>query len=137
MGLKAGWRGIFKVGNNMPCDYRKYDKNWKFFSKQTINDAGNKCELCCAPNGTEVFRPNKHAISIKPWVFLHEIKDTSLIGDLLKKVKIVLTVHHIDGDKENNSKHNLIALCQKCHLRLDLGRHMKNRTRNKALPIFF
>jgi len=28
-----------------------------------------------------------------------------------------LTVHHKDGDPTNNSRDNLIALCQRCHLR--------------------
>ncbi len=27
-----------------------------------------------------------------------------------------LTVHHLDGDKSNNERWNLAALCQKCHL---------------------
>lgn len=27
-----------------------------------------------------------------------------------------LTVHHFDGDKANNARHNLMALCQACHL---------------------
>lgn len=27
-----------------------------------------------------------------------------------------LTVHHFDGDKDNNARWNLIALCQRCHL---------------------
>ncbi len=29
-----------------------------------------------------------------------------------------LTVHHIDGDPGNNVPENLVALCQRCHLRL-------------------
>lgn len=29
----------------------------------------------------------------------------------------ILTVHHIDGDKANVEPNNLIALCQRCHLR--------------------
>ena len=29
-----------------------------------------------------------------------------------------LTVHHIDGDPSNNDPANLVALCQRCHLRL-------------------
>jgi len=29
----------------------------------------------------------------------------------------ILTVHHIDGNPRNNTRSNLIALCQKCHLR--------------------
>lgn len=28
----------------------------------------------------------------------------------------VLTVHHFDGDKSNNERWNLMALCQRCHL---------------------
>lgn len=30
----------------------------------------------------------------------------------------VLTVHHFDGNKSNNAWWNLMALCQKCHLRV-------------------
>jgi len=28
----------------------------------------------------------------------------------------ILTVHHLDGDKSNRSRENLVALCQVCHL---------------------
>ncbi len=28
-----------------------------------------------------------------------------------------LTVHHIDGDPGHNAPENLVALCQRCHLR--------------------
>ena len=30
----------------------------------------------------------------------------------------VLTVHHFDGNKANNSWWNLMALCQRCHLKV-------------------
>lgn len=30
---------------------------------------------------------------------------------------VILTVHHRDGNKENNNDSNLIALCRRCHLR--------------------
>ena len=30
----------------------------------------------------------------------------------------MLTVHHLDGDKANCSHKNLVALCQRCHLRI-------------------
>ena len=29
-----------------------------------------------------------------------------------------LTVHHLDGDKANCQFNNLVALCQRCHLRI-------------------
>lgn len=30
----------------------------------------------------------------------------------------MLTVHHLDGDKANCAYENLVALCQRCHLRI-------------------
>lgn len=30
----------------------------------------------------------------------------------------VLTVHHLDMDKSNNTKYNLAVLCQRCHLKI-------------------
>jgi hypothetical protein len=29
---------------------------------------------------------------------------------------LILTVHHIDGDKQNNDWTNLLVCCQRCHL---------------------
>lgn len=103
----------------MPCNYKNYPTNWKEISKQTISDANDKCTLCNAPNKTLVQRiPN----ALHNW---------SLFDPLLpyKAIKIVLTVHHINHDKTDNTKHNLIALCQKCHLRLDMAHHIANRKR--------
>jgi hypothetical protein len=34
------------------------------------------------------------------------------------KNKRILTVHHLDGDGDNNHRTNLVALCQSCHLKL-------------------
>jgi 5-methylcytosine-specific restriction endonuclease McrA len=106
----------------MPCYYKQYAENWRWLSKQTISDAGNKCELCFAPNGELIYRDpdSGHPWDLAENLQNHEYKNKKL-------TRIVLTVHHIDGIKKNNSKQNLIALCQKCHLRLDLERHMKNR----------
>jgi len=30
----------------------------------------------------------------------------------------ILTTHHLDGDKSHNAWWNVLALCQKCHLRI-------------------
>jgi len=84
----------------MPCDYKEYPENWKWLTSQLKKGAGNKCELCHAENGQPHWLTNS---------------------------KVVLTVHHIDSDKSNNTKQNLIVLCQRCHLRLDLAKHMKKR----------
>lgn len=41
-----------------------------------------------------------------------------------------LTVHHLDGDPGNNQRWNLIAVCQRCHLKMqaaDRRRLVHNR----------
>lgn len=102
----------------MPCDYKQYPDNWKWLSRQIVADAGNKCELCHAPNGAFIQRIKDAEY---PWYKIENTKPED------KFTKVVLTVHHINHDKKDSTKQNLIALCQKCHLRLDLAHHMKNR----------
>jgi hypothetical protein len=110
----------------MPCNYKEYPDNFKWLSRQIISDAGNRCELCYAPNGELIYRDKAWRY---PWKVAADIDAEEFHGR--KSTKIVLTVHHIDGDKQNSAKQNLIALCQRCHLRLDIGKHMANRRRNK------
>jgi hypothetical protein len=112
----------------MPCDYKQYPDNWKWLSKQVIKDANNKCELCYAPNKGVIVR-NRNT-GLYPWTFPMVIDEHNIDSKL---TLIVLTVHHINHDKKDNSKQNLIALCQKCHLRLDLAHHMKTRRLSKQL----
>lgn len=88
----------------MPCNYKNYDFNWKNIRKAILNRAKHKCELC----NTENYKPHWKTGS-----------------------RVVLTVHHIDFDKENNKPYNLLALCQRCHLKLDMPMKIKNRTANK------
>ena len=84
----------------MPIDYKTYSKNWKDIRKCVLSRAENRCELCNAEN----YKPH--------WK---------------TKSKVVLTVHHIDFDKTNNIPYNLLALCQRCHLRLDMPVKIKRR----------
>ena len=100
----------------MPINYKDYPQEWKVISKEIMRRQSDKCGLCYAPNGVYVQRIYGAEY---PWYKVVNAKE----GD----TKIVLTVHHIDCNKENNSRVNLIALCQRCHLRLDLGLHLRNR----------
>lgn len=102
----------------MPCDYKKYPKDWKTISANLRLAVGNRCELCYAPNGATVARNKNHQY---PWQYISEFNE----GE--PRTKIILTVHHIDGDLSHNTHPNLIVLCQRCHLRLDLAKHMQKR----------
>jgi 5-methylcytosine-specific restriction endonuclease McrA len=88
----------------MPMDKKNYHPSWDLISKAVRLKANDKCELCHADNGENHWFTGS---------------------------KVVLTVHHIDRDKKNNSRQNLIALCQRCHLRLDLEYHHKRFGINK------
>jgi len=69
-----------------------YHAGWDKISLLTRMKALWKCQLCWAKND------EPHPIT---------------------KSIVVLTVHHINGDPTDNRKLNLIALCQRCHNKLD------------------
>jgi len=84
----------------MPCDYSKYPVNWPEIRQAILERAENKCELC----GAENHQP-------------HPITGS----------RVVLTIAHIDQNRENNKPWNLLALCQRCHLKIDLPFKMRGR----------
>jgi len=87
----------------MPTNRKDYPPDWNELRVKVLERAGNKCELCGKPN---------YSLSVKG-------------------TKVVLTVHHIDNQKARRNLINLIALCQKCHLRLDLELHMENARKTR------
>lgn len=85
----------------MPIDYKKYHPKWSLISRLIrFHRAGGKCEWCKAENG----QPHPDTGS-----------------------KVILTVAHLDRNRNNNRFGNLAALCQRCHLNYDRPTHIKNR----------
>jgi hypothetical protein len=85
----------------MPINYKEYHLKWKLISILIRRHrARNKCERCGAVNR-------------KP----HPITGS----------EVVLTVAHLDHDKKNNNFKNLLAMCQRCHLKHDARHHAENR----------
>ena len=87
----------------MPIDYKKYPNNWKLIRADILKRAGGCCELCGAKN----YEPHWKTGS-----------------------RVILTVAHIDQDTTNNNSYNLLALCQRCHLRIDMPYKIKKRKNN-------
>ena len=110
----------------MPIDKSRYPANWSKVSLIIRRVAGNHCEYCHVENGSPL--PSG------------------------RSGKVILTVAHIGaplatgdtsdqwhgwkpGDKQNKHdirRENLRALCQKCHLALDLEDHIQHAKATRA-----
>jgi 5-methylcytosine-specific restriction endonuclease McrA len=84
-----------------------YPDNWKLISLSVRERAGWKCELCRAK----------------------ERKRHFITGSI-----VALTVHHINFDPTDNRRINLLALCQRCHNKLDQPFRRKARKAEMPLP---
>jgi len=100
--------GFLRFGDSvMPIrkeDKALYPKNWKEISLAVKREQGWICRLCDAAHGCP--HPKTRAT-------------------------VVLTTAHLDGNPANWKRYNLMALCQRCHNRLDgkrrgHGRAMRN-----------
>ena len=110
----------------MPIDYKQYHPKWKLISWLIrVRRAKGFCEWCKAPNGQLIYRPFKNKPDWRLWP--EGMQSEALTEDGYKAVKVVLTVAHIDRNKENNRFDNLAALCQRCHLKHDIKQHCANR----------
>jgi len=92
-----------------------------------LTRANNCCEECGVPNYAIIYRPNKG----KPeWELMPEgLLADAMALDGIKFTKVILTIAHLDHDKINHEVklERLKALCQRCHLRLDINHHVSNR----------
>jgi len=48
----------------------------------------------------------------------------------------IFTVHHLDGDKLNCTRENLVGLCQRCHLRVQSSNWLSPYYPVGQLPLF-
>lgn len=125
----------------MPCDYKRdYHPEWKTKIRPDILERdGNCCKFCGVINYSIIRRFGK---GINDWEYWPEgMMSEAYTIDGFKSTKIILTIAHLDHDKTNNDYDNLAALCQKCHLGIDLKHHMANaretRTKKKGLQELF
>ena len=51
---------------------------------------------------------------------------------LFRRLQVVLTTAHLNHKPEDNSEANLLAMCQRCHLRHDTDHHQEIKRRKRA-----
>lgn len=113
----------------MPIDYSKRDPLWLSHVRPRImKRANNKCEFCGLEHNSIVYsitmQVNENGRYKKRTIWFRDIRDSireNTNGLPPKKVKVILTIAHLDHDENNFevSDDRLKALCQICHLRLD------------------
>lgn len=138
----------------MPFDKSKYPPYWPQFSLYIRRErAGDRCEQCNVPNNATVNRGtiDGEAFWHDPETgVIHSAKDGLILGrarmyelNIERESKIVLTVAHLDNEggvcdcRERTGlkcarPDHVKALCQKCHLTLDMPKHIAGRQRTLA-----
>jgi len=106
---------------------KMYPSNWPELRAAVMERATAKfgsavarCELCGLPNHVHVARHREEHVA---WTSLATVREydenPGEYQSYNRPVMIVLTVHHINNDPTDNRMCNLIALCQRCHNKLD------------------
>ena len=86
-----------------------YPDNWESISLLVRARSGGQCECRgeLAPKGCGLHRGKR----------CEERQGTKARW---ARGKVVLTVHHQDGNKAGKDKKKMLAMCQRCHLRADM-----------------
>lgn len=119
----------------MPIDYSEYPADWKEISRRIrFERAKNQCEQCGLVNGAIIIRNKngtyRHICGTEYDWIRSKVRNGYSHASALKRLgftKVVLTVAHLNEDKHDVRDENLKALCQRCHLLLDLKKHIRNR----------
>lgn len=117
----------------MPINYKDYPANWNEIRERILERARHRCEDCGAPNRSFIKKSDREPVRGGEYAMYKNLiqrdhsKQQAL--QIMGFTEIVLTIAHLDHDKENEhvSDDRLKALCQRCHLKYDLPRHIENR----------
>ena len=77
----------------------------------------------------QIWMPKHPNARMAGYIHEHRLVMSNEIGRPLLKGE---NVHHKDGDIKNNKDTNLLPLCQRCHLILDRGKHIKTRSKKNG-----
>ena len=121
----------------MPMDRTRYPRNWQEIAHSIKDRDRWTCQQCGLKHDEIIHR---HKTKPEQWVQAGQ-------GELpaeyeRKKVKVVVSVHHIGAPKEDGTPGdchdkmdcrdaNLITLCARCHFLADLPSHIESAQRSR------
>jgi hypothetical protein len=125
-------------------DLRKfYGPEWRNLTRPRILErAGNKCEQCGVPNGETVYRVHGmwRGLNGTWWWSGGEPLPADLEKEMRRggvlsrerRVRIVLTIAHLNHMPGDDRDENLRAWCQWCHLHHDLRVHIEHARETRS-----
>jgi len=133
-----------------PENRDRYPKEWPQIRAAILERAGNKCEKCKVTNRTRIARGAGKDVDtyMTDDADVYCAESGQYLGqcrmgdyDVLRMTDIVLTIAHLDHVPEHVEPENLLALCQRCHLRYDAVHHAQTaratRRANLKTPDLF
>ena len=127
----------------MPIDYSKYPPNWEEIVARITKRSKGKCEFCGLKNHSLAYSipfniRQEGSYKIRR-VWFRDKRDAireAIHEDEMKKVRVILTVAHLDHDETNwkVKDERLAHLCQMCHVRYDAKEKYK-RVRQKGWTV--
>jgi hypothetical protein len=119
-----------------------YGREWREITRPRIlARAGDRCELCGKPNHRHLYVFPVPADQV--WAY-RRYADTwhscthnglkanfQLCGREARRIRVVLTIAHLNHQPGDDRDQNLKALCQWCHLNHDRKQHRETRSARK------
>lgn len=118
----------------MPWNRKDYPDDWEDIRKRILIRANDRCEKCNVKNHALINKSDRTYATKNQLDMYHGLINVNSYSKLQARRRmdltlIVLTIAHINHDKENHEvkDEDLAAYCQKCHLSHDMSHHVQNR----------
>jgi len=108
----------------------RYPADWEERRARVLKRAGHRCELCGAPNRDIISRNKQTPAWWIRWPLWGAVSRHR--HNWRKPIKIILTVAHLDRDYKDHDEKFLLALCQRCHLKIDAHQRAVERRMTPA-----
>lgn len=92
----------------------RYPADWAQIRVRILKRAGGRCELCGAPDGHAIIR---NPLCPALWTDYGWLPPREPL--MRGQIRVVLTIAHLDQSYRRHDDACLLALCQRCHLKID------------------